>query len=58
MTSGIILSIVGYIFYYTILKMSRDSFYAELEYAENMERLRKGKTAPDYNLSDIDDERD
>ena len=58
MTGLIILSAVGYIYYYTILKMSRDSFYAELEYAENMERLRKGKTAPDYNMKDIDDETD
>ena len=58
MTSLIIGSAVGYIFYYTILKMSRDSFYAELEYAENMERLRKGKQSPDYNMKDIDDDTD
>ena len=38
--------------------MSRDSFYAELEYAENMERLRKGKQSPDYNMKDIDDDTD
>ena len=42
LTFSIVASLTGYIYYYTIIKMSRDSFYAELEHAEHMERLRKG----------------
>ena len=50
-----VFSAVAYIYYYTILKMSRDSFYAELELAEHLDRIDRGAVAPTYNLTEVDD---
>merc|ERR1712002_1294903 len=58
LTFSIVASLTGYIYYYTIIKMSRDSFYAELEHAEHMERLRKGSTPVGYDINTVDEETD
>ena len=50
-----VFSAVAYIYYYTILKMSRDSFYAELELAEHLDRIDRGAVAPTYNLTEVDE---
>ena len=51
----IVFSAAAYIYYYTILKMSRDSFYAELEMAEHLDRVQRGGVSPKYNLTEVDD---
>ena len=51
----IVFAAAAYIYYYTILKMSRDSFYAELEMAEHLDRVQRGNVSPKYNLTEVDD---
>ena len=55
---AIVFGSVIYIYYYTIEKMSNDSFYAELEMAEKLELMSKGNVAPGYNIDKIETETD
>jgi len=55
---SLVLGCVCYIYYYTIDKMSQDSFYAELEMAEQLELMEKKNIETNYNLTEIENETD
>ena len=47
---------VVFIYRHTVSSFSRDSFFAELEMAENDSRTHDGKVPLGYNISDDDDD--
>jgi len=53
---SIILGLVCYIYWYTLEIFKRDSFYAELEAAENESRELEGRMPLGYNISDPKDD--